>query len=320
MARPSNATVVSRTPGGIAYQQLVDSYSEKGAADANQVTLQVLVQWQFAAAFLQEVMGFATWDRSSQRLTRTLPLACPLRADLWADSYRLVDCGMYETRSDVNNEINGNTIELDWAIYEIVFLKPKYKLRTDSSLAAGFDGLEKNRFVSFRRRYVPRERRVAFGFEYNTSATGDDPAAANWQPLPEEAAFEPDYTIMITATWWRVPFEAYPFELHADRMLTVNATDFQFEKNGKVYKKESLLFRGPVEEIDWYMGADGGYYTDVPLVFDYRPGKFGWNGYQKRDRTTAGERKYGRVRRKGVAVETPPYPLSNFDDLIKPGA
>src|SRR5438105_3891574 len=121
MARPSNATVVSMTPGGIEFQWLIDDYKSKGSRDAGLEVVNVLVAWSLAAGFLKEAVGFTTWNVAAKAptLSRSVPLTCPLRNDFWCEDYNLVDCGAYESRSDFNNILNGNAPDQDWCIYEL---------------------------------------------------------------------------------------------------------------------------------------------------------------------------------------------------------
>ncbi len=312
MARPSNATVLSHTPNGIPFQWLTDGYGAKGARDANLETLQVLVGWADAGDFLEEVVGFTTWDGAAPRLHRSLPLADPFGRGLWCEDYSLVKFGAYESRTDFNDPFNDNAIEQDWAIYQLTFTRPKYWVRSDATLLANYDGIEKNRYASLQRQYVPREKKISsYGFEYEA-------APGNWQIVPDETAFRPDYTVRYLLRLHQWPVGAVPEAAWAAQLLTVNHADFQLQKGGFGFPKETLMFKGPQEPIEWYQGADGGFYIDTTLAFDFRPGTYGWNGYEKRELTPAGARQYGRVRRRNVAPDTPAYALTPFDNLFVP--
>ncbi len=325
MARPDRATITAQTSSGVPFQWLMDGYSGRGARDANQEVMQALVSWSDSTDFLRDVVGYTEWDGTSPILNRVVPHQCPFNETLYCESYRIVDFGCYDTREITHDPFNENVFECDWCIYELVFTRPPYWVRGDDTLTNSYDGIEKNRYTSLQRRYRPREKRISsYGFTYDTSALGEGQPAADRAIVPDETAFSPDYTVEFLLKLHQWPVDAIPEQRWASQLLTVNHGMFQLQKGGFNFEKESLLFKGPAEPIAWYQGADGNFYFDTTLVFDYRPGKFGWNGYEKRDRDPAvgapnAGRKYGRVYRRNVTTDTTPYALTPFDDLFKPG-
>ena len=317
MARPQTATVLAYTSSGVPFQWLMDGYSARGARDANQEVLQALVDWSDSTDFLRDVVGYSEWDGTSSVLNRVLPHQCPFNESLWCESYQLMDMGCYDTREVTNDPFNENVFVADWLIYQLVFTRPPYWVRSDATLTASYDGIEKNRYCSLQRRYQPREsRRSGYGFEYLPDG-GVEATPSDWKVVPDEAWFIPDYSIQFLVKLHQWPTTAVPEKRWAEQLLTVNDEGFELEKGGFQFEAETLLFKGPAEPISWHQGADGAFYVDTTLVFDYRPG--GWNSYLRPD-LKAGKRDYGPVRRRKTGGGgDPPYPLTNLDDLFVPG-
>ena len=309
MPVPSAATVLAYTSSGVPFQWLTDGYQSRAAADSNQEVLQALLAWDDGTAFLRDAVGYTRRGTSNLFLDRTPPMQCPMRPGLYCDSCRLVDMGTDPKRADWSHEFDA--FEQDWCVYELVFQRPAYRVFSNDTLIDTYDSREQNRYCTFERRYVPRERRVSgFLFEYEKAGGG-------WQTVPDEAAFIPDYQIEYVVTWQQVPAEAVPEENIKAQLLTVNNAEFTITTFGQsnTFPAGTLLFKGPQQGLAAYQGASGDWYENLPYVLAFQPG--GWNSYLRPD-LVAGLRDYGRVRRKSSSGEDPPYPGSDFGRLFYP--
>jgi hypothetical protein len=329
---PPNITGIGcSTPGGISYVVLFDEYSEHWAADANQIVANVVINWADRDDFLEEVVGWSTWDGSSTTLNRNLPLQCPLATGLWLDDALLVKKGMVPgSGTQTFDNTNNNWPQFDWAQYKLTFLRPKWWVRYDATIAISFFGKEQYRYVEFSTRYVPRERKKPrYTFEYDETAglTG----GTAWSPgnnlIPvDEVGFLPDYQIESIAKWKQVPLGAVPWTAIQAALCTVNLTNFnpgystQYPGSQYTYTPGQLLFRGPQNPITFYWGADGNPYVDLLYAFAAQPG--GWNSYLLNQQSSGSPptKLYAPVRARGVTPTTPPYASTEFQKLFTPAA
>lgn len=317
MARPDRAAVLSYTSSGVPFQWLVDGYKDKGANDANVSVMHALVSWGESEGFLRDIAGYTEWAGSNATtLHRVLPIQHPFREGLWCDEYEVLDLGAYPEREHFNDPFNGNAPEQDWLIYQLTFRRPPYWSRDDATLASQFGNKEKDRYCTYSRRYVPRERRKSgFAFEYQK-------ADGEWATVPDEAAFIPDYQVEYLITWKQVPIGAIPENAIAAGLITVNDVDFKLRaEQARPFAPGELLFKGPQAGIDAYAGADISFYEDLPYVFAFQPG--GWNRWLRPD-LVAGSRDYGDIKRRKNGAPPgsgdPPYPSYDFNKLFTPGA
>ncbi|HEY1191310.1 MAG TPA: hypothetical protein VGE74_26990 [Gemmata sp.] len=327
MARPDRATLLSYTSSGVPFQWLIDNYKDKGAHDANVSVMNALVGWEEADDFLRDAVGYTEWDGSSTTLQRTLPLGHPFRDGLWCDEYEVVDLGAYPERVDFNDPFNDNAPDQDWLVYQLTFRRPPYWMRDDETIrGATFASKEKERYCTYGRRYIPRERRRSgFAFQYQKAPV--PPATeGEWATVPDESAFIPDFQVEYLVTWKQVPIGAVPEAAIRSQLITVNSAPFKLRAEQKIpFAAGELLFKGPAAGIDAYAGADLLFYSDLDYVFAFQAG--GWNRYLRPDLVTEGgvtRRDYGDIRRRKNGAPDgsgdPPYPSSDFDLLFRPGA
>lgn len=323
MARPSNATVISYTPKlGIPFQWLLDGYASTWQRDGSAEVVQALVSWQDAEDFLQEAVGYTTWDGTSPTLQRVRPLECPVRADMFCDKCELDDFGAYESRSDFFNV--GGFPEQDWCIYRLTFTKRLFPVRSDFALAAFLNNQEWRRFCKFSLLPRPRER-VVSGYGYAYLPLGADRTKIkNWKTIAEERTFIPDWEIDIQVTWLDVPVGAIPLKTILTTATTVNDKPFQLIPNGPVWSPGELLFKGTAQPIQMYADAANEEVFDLAMLWSARDG--GWNNYLNRDPAT-GKKLYlpMRVRLPMGPMDTeppeiPPYASADHTRLFVPGA
>ena len=318
MARPSNATITATTPGGIRFQWLIDNYKSKGARDASAESLEALVSWADADRFLQEAVGYTTWDAAHGAVTlaRTVPLAHPFRAGFFVEDYDLSDYGAYETRSDFNNAAAAPA--QDWCIYTLLFTRPKWEVRTDTelaALAAPYANLETERYTTVSEMPRPRERVISgFGFQYDSGAAEPN----RWLRVNDERQFIPDYQIDLAVTWFQIPIAAIPYSGILNRLNTTNKDVIRFVTGGRTWNPGELLFKGFAKPLEVSVGADDELYYDLAYRFTAQPG--GWNSYLTRDPVT-GVRSYKPVRVRtvppAVGAGIPPYNSSRFARLFQ---
>lgn len=308
------------TDSGIPFIWLIDGYKEKRAADANYIVLHAVVGWDDSEDWIKEVTGYTTWDSGSQILNRHLPLQCPLAETLWLDDLEAVRTGIEKGTTLLADPFNNNAPHQDWVRYQCTFVRPKWWVRTDDALLQDFDSQEQHRYVRRNIRFAPREQRVGgHFFEVDENPGG----AADWQPT-EAVVFLPNTQLEFLLTWKQVPFDAVPFTAYETQLLSVNDADFTMPGNAltaeesRTYPAGDLLFRGVSFPDDWYEGADANFYADPQIVLAYQPG--GWNKQLLRtfDAGPPPARRYGSVRQRGVAPDTPPYASSDFGKLFTP--
>jgi hypothetical protein len=302
MGRPSNPNVFAYTRRGTPFQWLLDGYAATWQRDGSAEVLHALVAWHEADAFLNEAVGYTTWDGSAPTLNRILPLECPLRSDMWCDKIELEDFGAYETRSDFYNILG--TPSQDWAIYKLTFIKPTYTVFSNFELAALYGNRENERFCKFSLLPRPRERVVSgFGFEYDASANNDGSA---WKAIAEERTFIPEYQTDVRATWLNLPVGAVPMKTILDFQTTVNSETFQIIPGGRVYEPGELLFKGLANPIEFYNDAANERSVDLQLLWTAQPG--GWNKYLQRSPTFPFGRTYKNIRHRLTGANPPTIP------------
>lgn len=304
-----NAPTFTRT--AIPYYTVHDSYTERWAANGNQVTVQCLVAWEDAGDWLRDMVGWTEWDGVSGVLDRRVPEPCHVRDGLWCDEIHLVKMGVNKGTTELCDPFLENYPKADWLRYQVTFRRPPYYIRTISTLVDDFGAKEQHRYVKHAKNYNPRERKIpSYGFEYNDAPGG----GGTWHPI-DETGFIPDFQIVNTATWCQVPIEATPWTAIHDALLCVNDDDFD-TGDGWTYPAGTLLFKGPATPFEWYQGADGAFYYDLAYRFDYQHG--GWNYTLLRTRDGDDKREYGPVRARGGAA-LPPYPSYDFQELFRAG-
>jgi hypothetical protein len=330
--RPSNATITSITPvNKVVFQYLLDNYKSRGARDANEESLEVLVAWADADDFLEEAVGFTQWDGKSPNFNRVLPLAHPLRPGFWCIEYRLTDFGAYvPDRTDFNDPENNNAPAQDWCIYQLTYIKPDYWVVSDSQLANIYGNLETHRYCRYTEIPRPRERRQSgFIYEFDNSAAQDwsDPKG-----VPDESSFIQDHQIDLCVTLLQVPISAVPYNAILLAMNTVNKNPMQLTSGGREWNTGELLFKGLARPYAMYCGADDRMYIDIEYLFTAWPGAplvkggpladgGGWQNYITRN--AAGDKVAKRVRLRTPTVPNPnipPYPSSDLLKLFAPGS
>jgi hypothetical protein len=311
---------LSYTDGGIAYITLWDpGYSENHATDAGMLTIQVIVAFEDANDFLQDVLGYASWSGgSAATLQRSLPLQCPLNPNLWCDNVKFVRWGMNplpsgEEPTPMAEEFNENWPKSDWIRYQLTFTRPHYFVISDTTLANTYSNKEQFRFAEITRMYVPREQRMpGHWFEVDENPEG----LADWKTV-DVPSFVPttETDILIKLIDW--PKDAFPEKAIQDAGNTVNDSSFQ-TGDGFSYPAGELLFRGLQQPIVWYANAVGKLCVSPTLRFSRRLG--GWNKQLLAKFTSdpTPKRRYGSVRKSKVVPDTPPYPSSDFQVLFKP--
>lgn len=318
MARPTGTFTAATTSSGVRFQWNLDSYRSRGARDASQEQVEVLVSWSSADFFLRDAVGYTTWDNSSATLQRTVPLAHPLREGFWCDDYELTDYGAYESRDDFNDPENDNGPVQDWCIYTLTFIRPKWFVLTDDELAKNTPpGLETDRYTMTSDMPRPRERVVSgYGFEY-LKPGGNPAVAGDWQVVNDERQFIPDHQIDLAISWIQIPIAAIPYNAIIPRLNTVNLDVIRFVTGARQWQPGELLFKGLAKPIEQYVGADDELYFDLAYRFTAQPG--GWNSYLARD--ASGNKVYRPVRVRtvpaAVGAGTPPYPSSRFQRLFE---
>lgn len=319
MARPSRRnTIKSRLPvSRVPFQWDLESMQSRGARDASAEQLLALINWADREAFLKEVVGYTTWDKTST-LQRVLPLRHPLRPTMWCDEYLLHDFGMYDTRSDLHdpeNEYDPAAPVQDWCRYLLTFTRPKWFVYSDADLRdeAKFGlnvGKEQFRFTFPSEMPQPRNRKVSgHAFEF-LSADG------TWKAIENESQFVPDYQIDETITWVQIPTNAVPYQSILDCLNTVNNKPIQLTTGGRTWVPGTLAFKGCARPVEQYIGADGTPAYDLYYLFSYQPG--GWQNYMTRD--AVGAKVYKPIRiRVGAGAGFPPFYETDFQNLFTPG-
>lgn len=328
MARPSNALIWNNTPRlGIPFQWLLDGYQSQWARDASSETVSALVSWADSEEFLQEAVGYTTWDGTAPTLDRVLPLECPLRSGMYCDQCVLEDFGAYEDRTDFNDPIRDNIPVQDWCVYRLTFIRPRYRVYGNNALAGLFGNRENMRFCSATQMPRPRERIVSgFGFVY-LQAGGNPATDGHWKNIPEERNFISDWQRDITVTWHQVPIGAVPDRTIDDLSATVNSQPMQLVPGGKVWPPGHLLFKGLGKPIEMYQGADLSDLFDLQYLWTVQKG--GWNVYPARNPLPPGTIQYQPIsaRHPGGANPNnadrqviPPYPAADHRLLFVPSA
>lgn len=308
MARPDRATIFATTPDGIGYQVLVDPYRSKGARDANMDVNEVVVKWEDADAFCKEVVGYTEWNAPSATLSRHLPLESNLRPGLFCDNWELVSHGAYPERTETHDEFLDGWPVQDWARYRLTFLRPKYKLYSDSTLVSDYSSKEQNRYCTLSRAYQPRERKTpSSGFETAADGTVTPPHAGG--QVVSEVGFIPDYQLEYVVTWAQVPEAAVPEGAISAALAKVNSGPWTVPGTSYSFAAGTLLFKGPAAAFEKYQGADGGWYEDLAYVIAHQPN--GWNKYRLNNGN------YVPFVARGTS--TPPYDSINFDTVFVPG-
>lgn len=298
--------------GNLYYQLLTQPVTDQGMLHGRSMSVCVLIPWEESDEYLARFIGYTEWDEGEKKLKRTLPLQNQWLPELWCDQFDLISHGAYPERDDFGS--GQAWPRQDWAIYRLRFSRLPYEVKPDSEIA-NQDGAERFRYVSVRRSYLPRERRVSgFGFVYEDEGT--------WKQVPDETIFIPEHTVRIDVTWHQIPENAVPWDVIAEYMGCVNNSVINLM--GMAFGTHKLLFRGLAETIERYMGPNGKWYYDLPYVFEYRPARYGWNGYTKPQIDANGERTYGRIRRAVPGVEAGEdlplvYPEADFMQLFTPG-
>lgn len=319
--RPASLTssdYYATTSSGVQYQVKLDPITDIGIARGRSVSVVALVSWSESIQFLEDCVGYTTWDGTSQFLQRTLPLRCPWYPELYCDQYEMERSGCYDDRLDPPVDPSTGWPDKDWCTYRLRFSRPPYNILPDSAMVNPGD--ERKRYVSVRRLYTPYERRVSgWGFIYDDS----DDQSGNWKEVADETVFIPEHTITVVATWHQIPEDAVPWGAIAGMMGYVNNATWElFEMR---FEKHQVLFRGLQDQVERYQGADGSWYYDLPYIFEIRPVTYGWNGYTRAQIDANGRRTYGRWRR-AVPGETYsenlplPYPEADLKKLFIPGA
>jgi hypothetical protein len=319
--RPNNPIGFATLPvSGIKFQYDLLSIRSKGVRDAGREQLLALIRWGDRDAFLQEAVGFTTFNAGTLRLNRVLPLRHPLRPTYFCDEYELESFGAYETRTDfgIPDPAPGAPLiptipAQDWARYLLSFSRPKARLHTDlelSILPGGAAGKEQYRYTWESVMPLPRNRRVSsFGFEFQKPD-------GTWAAVPDETQFVPDYAVDLVCTWLQVPALRAPFLTILDTLNTVNATPIRLSPTGYQWPPQWLAFKGLARPLEVYEGADGGLYYDLAYRFTAQPGT--WNKYLSRD--AAGGKVYRPIRiRSGAGAGFDPFVTSEFQDLFVAG-
>ncbi len=337
MARPSNALVWNNTPRlGIPFQWLLDDMQSKWARDASAESVCALVSWEDSEEFLQEAVGYVTWDGVSPTLNRVLPLESPLRTGLFCDECVQVEYGAYEDRTDFNDPIRDNIPVQDWVIIRLTFIRPRWKVRGNNALAGLFGNKENMRFTTMSLMPRPRERIVSgWGMEFDNSAAGHGKDPAAWVVVPEEKSFIPTWETDIRITWYQVPLGAVPHRAIEECGATVNANPMQLVPGGKIWPPGMLLFKGLGNPIEMYQGADLSDLFDLTYLFTATAG--GWNNFLARDPVNGGIKYKPMSVRRGNGTHPnpdgvpnasnsprqpilPPYLSSDFQRLFTPSA
>ena len=324
--RPGTSPLyVGFTSSGVEYQVLHEPITDQGVPRGRSVSVVALVSWEESIDFVADCVGYTTWA-SGPRLVRVLPLQCPWYPELYCDQYELIDSGWYESNLLTGDPVSGWPSK-DWCLYRLRFSRPPYEIFDfDDDLVPESEGDERFRYVSIRRGFTPRERRMSgWGYVYDDSDSQEssDPDPSKWKEVPDETVFIPEHTVTITATWHQVPENAVPWEAIAGLVGYTNAALWSIY--GMVFQQHQLLFRGLQDLVERYQGADGAWYYDLPYVFEYRPTQYGWNGYTRAQIDAGGRRTYGRVRRvipgEPYGATLPlMYPTGDFNKLFTPGA
>lgn len=300
----------------IKYQVLIDPRTDQGVPTGRSLTADFLVAWDDAEFFVQYSLGFS-YRRGPGKLGRVLPMNVPA-TPLYCDMFELVASGYFPDRpEDRPYAYPSGWPCKDWMVYRLRFSRQAYDLLSDAQIDAlpPEQGKERYRYVSLRRSYLPRERRLSgFGFVFE-DVNGD------WKPVPDEAVFIPEHTVRIEAIWHQVPEVAIPWQTIAEMQGYVNKTVFTL--GDMVFAPHTLLFRGLQEGLMRYMQPSGVWSYDLPFIFEYRPSQYGWNGYLLPTLAADGRRQYGRLRR---AVPNVPlnaalplvYPEGEFRLLFEP--
>lgn len=318
----------TKTPNGIAYAVLFDSYSEAYARDASHVSCLIRCRWSDRLNFRKEMLGYSVWRSGATYLDRYLAVACPVDTTLRCESLEMKKKGCDPQRTSLADSVTG-WLECDWAVYHAVFRKPPYLVcDDDATIPFGNTGrFEYTRYTSLKRQFSGRERRIP-GLQFTTVET-------TVQVIPDPA-FIPDVTQQFWLTWYQVPAESVPDARIGSCINTVNSVDWpipigNFGQSGNpgggitavtikyfTATAESLLFRGLAQPVEPYPGADGNLYFDLTFCFDYRPTTYGWNGFRKNDGT------YVRLKVKGTGSSgtdpgTAPYPKTDHRLMFQPG-
>jgi hypothetical protein len=328
---PHLARALSFTSSGVPYQSTWDDYAEAGAANAREIDINVMIGEEDTEYFLQDILGYTTWDGVSPSLQRVLPLQTPDGSGLWCDSYQLVKKGLVGHNNLVGifaygaknlaDAFTQNWPTWDWSMYRLKFLRPAWWVRSNITLASLYGNLEQFRYTQTTPRFSPRMRKKpGYQFQYT------DPVTA-LVTKADEVGFSPDFQIEFVVIWKQVPVNAIPWTAIQNAMNTVNLNYFSVGISPlgavtfPVYAPAFLCFRGPSSPISLYQGADGNLYSDLAYTFSFQPG--GWNSYRLNSQTfdVPPQYQYAPVYACPPAPPlTPPFPSTDFQLLFTPAS
>lgn len=266
------------SPSGIGYnwQFKPETYQERFARNANQISNVLVTKWDDAGQLKADLMESAEYVAGQAWLKRITPLVCPesdflYLADLTKQQIWLppVDSsGNYgtQTRDDETGWWSGHKLS-----YLATFVNLPYQVKEDEEVKT-LTLPELNRYCTIHPQPVVQNR-VVTSKQFVIDGGADNGKGVN------ESAAVPEVQTRFLVKQWLWPLAAVNWDAIADHSGKVNSSSFVIR--GVTHPAESLLYEGLGAQPEEYTGPDGKKYVDLTHSLLRHPvnwNKTLWNG------------------------------------------
>lgn len=291
------------SPSGIGYnwQFKPESYQERFARNANQVSNVLVTKWDDAGQLKADLMESAEYVAGQAWLKRITPLVCPESDFLYlADLTKQAVWMPKTTASGYGTQSRDNATgwwSMDRISYLATFINLPYPVKEDDEVKSE-DIPELKRYVTVQPMPIVQNRLVTTPQRWVIDGTDTG---------VNETAAVPEVLTRYLIKLWQWPYAAIPWAAIADRSGKVNSSSFTLR--GTTHPAESLLYEGLGGPPEEYHGPDGEKYVDIVHSVVRHPEN--WN------KTYFGG-SYQYIRLKGSDPAQRRFRTASFNEIFKP--